>query len=283
MLRLLRYITILLCSFVFFNCVPEYFQIYDINSPNCKRMNEYLTTENDSIRLVYAFWAENGKMRVFIHNKSDKPLYIDWKKCSFMVEDSKNDYWQDVTTTNSSGSSSSSGSSDYWLSNFLKSMQGFSKSLKGESTWQTETFFSSTSVMIKPERITFIPPHATICRSDFSIINNDIMFKPTFKKDTTLTYVYHDADLHQRTRIVTDIIEMATFSESNSPLRFSSFITYSSDESFKTESYIDKIFYIEKISRMSHDIFMGKPANTADEVIENIWAKPSSFYGRTTN
>lgn len=148
-------------------------------------MGEFLTTENDTIRLVYAFWDENGRMGVFIHNKSDKPLYIDWKKCSFLVEDEKNDYWQDVTSINTSWNSTASGSSESksssetkdWFSQFMKELNGFYESSakstssgKSVSTWQMETFSSLTSIITKPERITFIPPRATICKAE--ILNN---------------------------------------------------------------------------------------------------------------
>lgn len=284
----------LILFFTNFGCVPTpppaptHVFLMDVQSTNCSTIGGFLNYENDTIRVAYAFWAKNGIMGVFIYNKSDRPLYIDWKKCSFIIGETKQDYWRDITTMNSSSSSTESGSSESqttsiaksWFSIFLKSISGSSKSsTESVNNWAAQTFSSSTSIMTKPERITFIPPHTTICKADFSIVNNDIMVKPTMEKDTTLgdlsgyivigdTVRYIDcssANVH---------LFLSPFSEENSPLFFRSFITYSTDEKFLSEAYIDSRFYISRITQMSIQTFNFKKRDDN----RNIWAAHNSFY-----
>jgi hypothetical protein len=268
----------------------------EVQSTNCSTIGGFLNYENDTIRVAYAFWDKNGKMGIFIYNKSDKPLYIDWKKCSFIIEGTKQDYWQDITTMNSSSSSTVSGSSESqatsastsWFSIFLKSINGSSKSsINSVSAWQSETFSSSTSIMTKPERITFISPHTTICKADFPIVNNDIIFKPTIEKDTTLENIGKTFHTLTSGRHKGEIIEddnpssvkahlsLSHFNKEDSPLSFRSYITYSTDEKFLSESYIDNPFYVSQITQIPISAFDFKSTRDANR---NIWATPHSFY-----
>lgn len=280
---------------------PKQVLLIEVQSTNCSSVGDFLNYENDTIRVAYAFWAENGKMGIFIYNKSDKPIYIDWKKCSFIIEGTKQDYWQDITTMNSSSSSSVSGYSESqatsatksWFTIFLKSISGSSKSsINNVSAWQSETFSSSTSIMTRPERITFIPPHTTICKADFSIVNNDFIVKPTMEKDTTLRLIQHSIEMpitikpknhrsytYYIDTLVTEPLKVhlsfSQFSKEDSPLSFRSYITYSTDEKFLSEAYVNSQFYVAKITQMSISTFDLKSALNANRI---VWATPHSFY-----
>jgi capsular exopolysaccharide synthesis family protein len=57
--------------------------------------------ENDDIKVSYDMWGENGIMYFSLYNKTDKPMYIDWKRSVFIYNDWKNNYWVEKTTTES--------------------------------------------------------------------------------------------------------------------------------------------------------------------------------------
>ncbi|CAN5387242.1 hypothetical protein BH09BAC1_BH09BAC1_10260 [soil metagenome] len=54
--------------------------------------------QNDSIAIIYSFWAEKGVLAFGIYNKLDRPIYFDWKKCSFVSNDIKLNYWDGKST-----------------------------------------------------------------------------------------------------------------------------------------------------------------------------------------
>jgi hypothetical protein len=141
---------------------PPQALILDLRSPNCPPIEGFLTHENDSIQVAYVFWAENGLVGLFVHNKLNQPLYIDWKKCSYITGTTKHDYWDETVTMTENGSSSSSAS--YWETFFDNNRS--SRAARNQSTGAVEaysasfsnTFWSSVTSITKPERITFIPP-----------------------------------------------------------------------------------------------------------------------------
>ena len=67
-----------------FGC-KTYVQVFDTNSTNAIIENDFYVYENDTIKITYAFWHEQGLMTLGIYNKLKIPLYIDWKKSSYIV------------------------------------------------------------------------------------------------------------------------------------------------------------------------------------------------------
>lgn len=70
-----------------------YVQVFDTKAKNIKVENEFYVFENDSLKITYSFWAKNGLMTFGIYNKLNKPLYIDWKKSSYIDNSVKLNYW----------------------------------------------------------------------------------------------------------------------------------------------------------------------------------------------
>ena len=184
----------LLISFLFLQgCVApiQYVQVCKTEAVNLTKTNNFYVYENDTVRIVYYFWSEDGIMAFNIYNKSDKPLYIDWKRSTFITNSFKSNYWADKTTiTNALGGSTSG------YSNAFTSLSGTSQNSselqtklntngtidsKGQSNGSTAaTIESSRSAFTnfqgwshmtvsKDERVTFMPPR--------TIINNTVAFK----------------------------------------------------------------------------------------------------------
>lgn len=134
-----------------YSCTPSS-KLITVSSTNVPLQNSKFVFENDTLRISYNFWAENGIMSFDIYNKTSYPIYFDWKNSSFIPNSQMVSYWQDVTNTSSDAISS-------WISG--------------------SKFGRSVSKSVRQERIGVIPPHAQITRSDFRLIKNkDLIPKP---------------------------------------------------------------------------------------------------------
>ena len=297
----------------------------EVQSVDCPFVQGFLNYENDTIRVAYIFWAENGLMGLFVHNKLQRPLYIDWKKCSYITGDLKHDYWNETVTMENSGTSTSSSVSasqsrtfvsgysnttldlnsktEYWKNNFWTPDVMAETNTTGDATtiskitastlstnqYLQSTFNYSYARITKLERITFIPPAATVSVDPYSICENEFRDIPSSQfvtKDTTVFVEGHvlvkisyqlkyDSLVWQPKKVNISSVE---FSQRTSPLSFRSFITYSTDENFSTEGYVDNAFYVARITQMSIPIFEARKDGKLTEGKRNMWAKPNRFY-----
>jgi len=302
--------------------------LMSIKSTNCQTVEGFLNYENDTIRVAYIFWAEKGIMGLFIHNKLMKPLYIDWKKCSYITGTTKHDYWDETITVTNTGSSisnsesysqnnisisgstntqlSSNSRTEYW-NNFYNPAVYSETETKGDATSSTNikatnlissqylnsTFNYSLTRIAKPERITFVPPGTTVSIALYTIFGKnilDISLNKFLSKDTTVlmeistqvvrninnVFVLVDTLEYIPKKVSLPFIE---YDPQKSPLSFRSFVTYSTDEKFSTEAYVNSNFYIDRITQMPISIFKAKikgiPIN---DNTYNIWSTPHSFF-----
>jgi len=278
-------------SFAILSCVqppsppPAQALLCDLASANCGSTDGFFTFENDTIQVVYVFWAENGALGIFIHNKLAQPIYVDWKKGSFITGSTKHDYWDETYTAVTNGSATSS----FWKPFFERyhSLSGAAGSpVEGFST----TFWSSVTTITKPERITFIPPGTTISRSLYSMPPPaQIVFDPrrVISFDTTLdgmpTHIFKK-EVYMGTTYEFDSVTSGqatahlsceNFTPDSSPLSFRSFLTYSTTDKFTSEAFIDNAFCVSKVTVLSPGLFKYR-TETPDG--HNAWATPRSYY-----
>ena len=276
---------------------PPQALILDLRSPNCAPVEGFLTYENDSIQVAYVFWGENGLVGVFVHNKLRQPLYLDWKKCSFITGTTKHDYWDETVTMTANGSSATSAS--YWESFFDNNRSSraarnqSSGTADGYGTSFSNTFWSSVTSISRAERITFIPPGTTISRTFNSISANPIGLLDKanlLQKDTTFEgasaqvrvprYVKYEGTTYESDSLgvgpFTAHLSYARYVPENTPLTFRIFMTYSTNDKFNTEAFIDNQFYVDQITQLTLSSFNTTKADSSNS--RNIWASPNSFY-----
>ena len=210
----------------------SYVQVFETNGTNLETENEFYVFENDSLKITYGFWTQKGLMTFVIFNKLDKPLYIDWKKSSYIDNSVKLNYWIDGEKT--------------------KSLEYYGSYYYGGPLLKTGYAVSSTkgvsvSTTVKNERITFIPPNSNYYRSKFYIF--PINF---FELDTKTPY--KEVPRKDKPKKKTKIYEKS-FSKENSPLIFRNFLTFSFSEYFEDEFYVDNEFYISDIKEMDRRHF----------------------------
>lgn len=137
-------------ALIFSACAPmEQLQQVATTDPAVKQEGAF-TYENDTLKVTYSFWAERGVLSYEVMNKSNKPLYIDWKKSSFIVNDLKLDCFQEDVLVYESP--------QYQEYLYLDQIQN-------NPSGQNYPVFN----VYKQERITFIPPQSKYARYQFHI------------------------------------------------------------------------------------------------------------------
>jgi|GEM_PF-2744500 len=309
---------------------PTDIWLMHVQSTNCSSIEGFLNSENDTIRVTYIFWAEKGFMGLYIHNKLTRPLYIDWRKCSFITGITKHDYWTETVTIENTGSSISnsvshsqdeteiSGSQNTELSqhsqtdvwkHFYVPEAPIETKTKGQATTTSKmrstslssseflqsTFNYSLTRITKLERVTFIPPGTTVSIAKYFLTDGRIEIPANrfSSKDTTLlmktvnvkvprhygrnTWM-DDSLVFGPTKVTLSFVQ---FHSETSPFSFRSFVTYSTDEKFSTEAYVNNSFFIDRITQIPISDFEAETERTPAG--ENKWAAPNSFYIYKTN
>lgn len=209
--------------------------------------NNFFTYENDSLKIVYSFWGERGNMTFFITNKFNKPLYIDWKKSSFIDDNQKFNYYEDRESSSAMAISKGGGSSTKW---------GY-----GVFSSAFSTIMAANGITVKEERITFLPPKSyVISPRSFRIWNVNYAIQIRQSESRRLG----------KKMFLTDV-------DNNTALHFRNFITYSTSESFTREQYIDNEFYVDRVTTMKKKKFLGKQINNHGDR-EFPYSDPKAFY-----
>ena len=79
----MRLLSIALILLSFSSCVS--YQYLTLNSPEMpKNDKKEFSWENDTMRLTYNFHGEGGPITMTVFNKTDKPLFVNWKKSSLI-------------------------------------------------------------------------------------------------------------------------------------------------------------------------------------------------------
>lgn len=249
----------IIAAIVFFtSACSNYTQLYQTKATTQGiSSGELLFFENDTVKITYSFWQKNGTLAYSIYNKLNTPIYIDWKKSSFISNGVKEDYWVDETITHSNSYHVGTYSSGYSYYGLL-----------GLSTGSA----TGTSRSVKPERVIFIAPHSNVVTAKFSLYPNPgSRLKANAKSGIS-------AVPNSNKQIP---IRHQEFTPNNSPLSFRNFLTMSTTENFLKETYIDNGFYVAQISEMKHADFMGpgKYDKTVGKTLYQMPFKgPSCFY-----
>jgi len=228
---LLKLIIIFFVSFGLFSC-KSYVQVVNTSS-NLDRNEGFYVYENDTLRITYNFWHDQGIMAFSIYNKLKKPIYVDWKKSSYIDNNVKLNYWIDEEIVRS-------------YSIYAKYI--YNGPVHNIYINDTEEIPVSASISnkVKPERITFIPPKSFFSRSDFYIILNSVHLE----KENNYVEVPRNDKPRKETKVY-----MKTYDIENTPLVFRNFLTFSLSEDFNKEFYVDNLFYISEVLEMDQRHF----------------------------
>jgi hypothetical protein len=233
-------------------CV-QYAQIIQVSPVKPVTNNDnYLVYENDSIKVAYVFWEKWGRMTFRIENKLNVPIYIDWKRSSFIAKGLSEPYYSDRTTThiNSSIHSTQTSTSD--------SYRYYNETLSSSLSTMVASFFGSMSIE-REQPISFVPPHAYIIKITSFRITPGQHFN--IVKENNETVVTPDK---QKYKVWT--VEVGT---KNPNVYFDNFLAFSTDENFSKKFYIDNKFYISKVITFN-EIYLHYYTNPTYYFIDNL-------------
>ena len=80
--------TLFVTILFFSSCSLKLTHLYE-TKPLSSTSNKDNTFENDTLKIIYSFWSEGGVFSFSVYNKLSIPLYIDWKKSSFIKNSDK--------------------------------------------------------------------------------------------------------------------------------------------------------------------------------------------------
>jgi hypothetical protein len=255
-MKKLTLISFLLLSLT--GCI-QHIQVFDTATTNTRLSNDYFVYETDTLLIKYYFWAKNGILAFSVFNKLDKPIYIDWKNSSFVYNDDKLNYWNDEAF--------------YYTAGIYKS-HSYHGNLILPDFSVSEGVNVSTTLKVKPERITFIPPKSNYYNSTFRIL-------PAIYDFTPYAMVHYKDSLARRSDKPKKktILYVERFLKNGSPIRFRNFLAISLNENFQHVFYVDNEFYVSAITEMDIRHFHGKILGfEKDYIYTNPFKKNNSFF-----
>ncbi len=222
------------------SCTPT-IQVVTLRGSNVQPAEEGLVLDNDTLTLRYNFASERGRMHLSIVNKLNQPLYIDWKRSSFIIGQNKIDYWYDVSSVNLVGTSD-------------------------------PTTYLSGSVS-KEDQVSFIPPKTKLEKQQFVIVPNGSLILPG-----DFTIKQEKANWVDRKKPVD--VKVYTYNDDKSPLTFRNYLTLSTDKDFKTEFNIDTKFWASDVKVLPRDqvLMVQKNSQEYQYGLPVPFKKADSFY-----
>lgn len=222
-----------------------------------KNDKDFFFFENDTLKIVYTFWENRGVLAFSIYNKLQKPLYVNWKRSSLIINSRKMDYWQEGHVTERVTRGRQVGSS-FVYSGPIGALMGLSGS--------SSTYVTNESTVI-PERITFIAPQSYTYKSKFNLLPAE---KVNIKKRWETGTIPRPNKKPVKGQYV-------TFNRTDTPIDFRNFFTVSTSEDFSTESYVSHEFYVTKITKVKSN----KTYRTEFDHDRNTWTRIPLFYNPT--
>jgi hypothetical protein len=240
---------------LFFACTPR-FMVLDTQSTQVKPQADYLLYETDTLQVRYSFWFERGLMSFTVYNKLNVPIYLDWKKSSYIENSKKYNYWADTEFTESAAIR-------YEGVLIAPNYQG--AAIVGRSN------------KTKEERIVFIPPKSYIYRSSYYLLDNEtvIMLNGLVYEERKVKSTITSSFGASTTMIKTG---NKSFEKQNTPLAFRNFLTFSTTENFATEFYIDNEFWVSQITLIPEKELAGREETKYQFNMKSNYKKPSAFY-----
>jgi hypothetical protein len=203
------------------------------SSPNLVDDGEKLVFENDTLRIVYSFWQNRGVMSFGVFNKLNVPLYLDWKKSSYVESSMKLDYYREREVRVSVSES------QYFVNSTNLNLA-------------TVPFFSSNTTGVqtvsKEERVTFIPPKSGIVRKYFKLFPKLTHFSIAGSIEEVIPAPTSNVQIKVKSLLATP---------DKSKFRFRNFLTFSTKETFENEFFVNNEFYINKVVTMKSSEFKG--------------------------
>jgi len=225
----LKYLLIGLIATLFCRCTK--FQYITLTSDLKKNAKDEFILENDTLLLKYQFKGEGGPVSIYAYNKLQKPLFIDWAMSAIILDGRSYSFFSNESDLNATLNGSS-----YQLT---KRYSTVGANVRG-------------TIKTYPDK-TFIPPQTFIEESKITVKN---AYVPTPSPLTQTIKIKDIANLDTNGKF-------QTYNQSNTPLRFKSYLTFSFSEDSSHTFHIESNFWAEQITEilLNPDNRLIKPNN----------------------
>lgn len=207
---------LLSCFSLFLLSSCQTYQYLTIDSKSVKRdSSQQFVVENDTLLLQYNFSGYNGPIKLTVHNKSDKPIYIDWKKSAMIVQGKAYSYYSPNMQLNGSYS----GEQLNWGNGIRTSNGTIGAEIRAQ------------------EGIDFLPPKALKEKSSLYLLNG--YYEAI--QEGQMTKQYPDNDINQPR------IKSVSYDEEQSPFRLRSYLTFYTAEPDSKSFTMEQEFFVSSI------------------------------------
>jgi hypothetical protein len=187
------------------------YQYVTVSSSLSNQNPETFTAENDTAKIAYEFSGENGPVKISIYNKLRIPLYVDWNQSALIVNDTRKNYVDKISSIDAELNSSRS----RWMN----------------STTQTGTIQGT----VKSKEISgFIPPQSWAKESQLTLKSDFFQFPG----QTT------GKEMKRVSGVITRSI---SYPRDQSPFVFRSYLTLSIQADFSSPIHFDHEFWVSEI------------------------------------
>jgi len=195
-----------------------------LNSSQLSKNDQHqLVFENDTIRLTYDFNGSDGPISVNVYNKTNQPLYVNWKKSALIRNEHALSYYdKDAYFW---------GSSSGYAYRFGSSGPAFG------SLTSTASNFSGTVAL--PEGMAFIPPGSSISKGLALLTQSGpvVADMPDSIAEQHVKLEYEQLVVKYR---------KGAYSPETSPVRFRSYLTFSIGANNPQEFSQSDEFFVEE-------------------------------------
>lgn len=210
------------------SCTPNY-QLITLQTTSPELADNNYVFQDSLVKITYDFYSPNGVINFKIYNKSNAPIFIDWKNSLFIKSVSeKYNYWTDEAKIEGTLHSSSS--------SLVEGIYSGSGSINGN--------------VKKDERITFLPPNTEIIVGKYKISNSK-----KFICQGTEQILLEDYSWKKSLKQIK--IKDYKYSIDNTPINFRNYLTISKTEDFTQPLYYDFGFWISNIKEMKAPQLVG--------------------------
>jgi hypothetical protein len=210
------------------SCTPRYLQIVQLHSDDVALTPEReLVFENDTLRIEYDFYSENGVLRFRVLNKLAQPLYVRWDKSSYIVGQQFENYWENRSVSAGDISYGGDRSDELYL------------------------------VTAHDQSSSFIPPQTGLARDEF-IVKPGRAFLPGQLRGGQLE-LETDGAAKSRRKVL-----HYRFDAAGSPVYFRHYLTFSTDADGRQLFYVDHAFWASDIIEAPFRQVFGDPYVNSD-------------------
>ena len=245
-----RLLLLAITGIMFLNgCYLKYYQIAKTESNSIKPEKDFYSYSDENVELRYYLFNQNGTLNFSIYNKSSHPIFIDWTRCNFIVNNRSLSYYQDVERIETRE---------------VTNNYSYPKSLGVYNPTLSTGYVNYSSDKIKAERITHIPPSSGIIVNKFAL--GDYINIPG-------KYDFNN----QNDKVKNTYTE--NYTKDNSPLKCRNYLSYSTDEKLDDIHTIDNDLWVSQIVHLtskSHD--KGEYIEEGNDIVTARFINPNASF-----